>query len=426
MHATWWTFLGVLAALGPSCLAAGLDVEALVQQNEAAVVVILGRNPVDRAEVQSSGCFVHRSGLILTTTHQVRGLEDLRAVLRDGARRPLSVVALDKEHELALLRADGDPLAVVAIGDATALKSGAPLVAIAAPEGLSFSTVTGVVSSANRSYQGYRVIQTNLPASPGSSGGPVFDKAGAVVGLVVCKLTGQDWASFVNPINNAYDLLRQHGVPVPLAPPPLASADEAEILPADGISPLELEAVRAYNRGVRADTLEGKLAAYGAAVTFLPEFYQAWFNLAVAHTAAGDLDHAAQTYETAQRLRPDAPEVPVNLGRVFLEQGRGNDALACFRRVVQLTPHSAPAYNAVGEAHRQARQYDEAEQAFLNALRLDPAYAAARYNLALTYAAKGRNAEAVAGFREYLRLAPGAPDAREVEQWIRELAQTTE
>jgi len=426
MHATWWTFLGVLAALGPSCLAAGLDVEALVQQNEAAVVVILGRNPVDRAELQSSGCFVHRSGLILTTTHQVRGLEDLRAVLRDGARRPLSVVALDNEHELALLRADGDPLAVVAIGDAAALKSGAPLVAIAAPEGLSFSTVTGVVSSANRSYQGYRVIQTNLPASPGSSGGPVFDKAGAVVGLVVCKLTGQDWATFVNPINNAYGLLRQHGVPLPLAPPPLASADEAEILPADDITPLELEAVRAYNRGVRAHTPKEKLAAYGAAVTFLPQFYQGWFNLAVAHTAAGDLDNAAQTYETAQRLRPDAPEVPVNLGRVFLEQGRVNDALACFRRAVQLTPHSAPAYNDLGEAYRQARQYDEAEQAFLTALRLDPAYTAARYNLALTYAAKGRNAEAVAGFREYLRLAPGAPDAREVEQWIRELAQTTE
>jgi len=282
------------------------------------------------------------------------------------------------------------------------------------------------VSSPYRTYEGYRVIETDLPASPGSSGGPVFDKTGALIGVVVCKLTGQDWAPFVNPINNAYPLQRRCGVPVPGQPSLDSWGDEDEILPADGVTPLELEAVRAYNRGVRARTAEGKLAAYAAAVRLVPSFFEAWFNLAVAHAATGDPDAALEAYETAQALRPDAPEAAANLGRLFLEQGRVADALACFERVVELTPDSARAYNDVGEARRQAQQYGDAEDAFRTALRLDPAYAAAHYNLALTHAAEGRAAEAATGFRAYLRLMPGAADAAEVRAWIEELVRATE
>ena len=70
----------------------------------------------------------------------------------------------------------------------------------------------GVVSSTSRTYRGYPVLQVEMNASPGSSGGPVFDESGALVGVVVGKLQDQPWFTVVNPIFNAAALLSKHGI----------------------------------------------------------------------------------------------------------------------------------------------------------------------------------------------------------------------
>jgi len=402
--------------------AEALDTEHIVQQNEQAVVVILGTKTGSSAPVQSSGCYVDSSGLILTTAHQVRHVDGLRAKCLDGAERSLSVVALDNAREIALLRTDRPPRQVARIGDAQLLRSGSPLVAIATPQNLDFSTVAGIVSNTNRTYRGYHVLQTNLAASPGSSGGPVFDERGMLIGVIIGKLRDQEWVTVVNPINNAYRLLREHGVPVPEARDTEPDEVGEEIIPAAGATRLEVEAIRAYNRGVGATTTAEKIEEYRCAVKLIPGFFEAWFNLAVAYGASGDLVEAVAAYREAEKLRPDSAEVQRNLGRVLLKQKAFQAALACFERALACGP-TASSHNDVGEAHRQMNESEKAEQSFLSALQLDPQYAAARFNLALTYAAEGRADKAIESFQQYLALAPNAPDAEDVQAMIRRLQQ---
>ena len=410
----------VLILLGG--IAAAVDVEAIVQRNEGAVVVILGEKTGTDAPVQSSGCFVDASGLLLTTAHQVRDVKSLRAKLLDGRQCKLSVVDVDKGREIALLKSDVPPKHVAQLGDAATLKSGSPLVAIAAPENLDFTTVDGIVSSTNRTYQGHPVIQIKLPASPGSSGGPVFDQHGLLVGIVIGRIEDQDWVTIMNPVNNAYAMLERHGVKVPsrdrVAAPPEA---EEEIIPAKGVTGLELQALEAYNRGVAAQTPADKVAAYLGAVKLLPAFFEAWFNLAVTYAAADDLPNAEAAYKNAAKVKPNSVAVHRNLGRVFLRQQRPADAIACFDHAVKLAAGDPAVQNDLGEALRQAQQFDKAEQTLLAALKTKPDYAAARFNLALTYAAAGRSADAVDSFKKYLELVPNAPDADEVKDWIRKL-----
>ena len=87
----------------------------------------------------------------------------------------------------------------------------------------------------------------------------------------------------------------------------------------------------------------------------------------------------------------------------------------------QLAPNEARAHNDLGEALRQNGKYDLAETSFKKALSLDSAYASARYNLALTYIALNRSAEAIQNLEAYVTARPGASDAEQVRAWIAQL-----
>lgn len=410
----------VLVYIAGAFAAAALpDYETIVRENERAVVVIHGVRPDTRAEIQSSGCLVSGAGHILTTAHQIGGAAELEARLHDGTRHALELLALDDAREIALLRAPLRDAPHVRLGDAGALRAGAPLVSIAAPRSLEFSAVSGIVSNTNRTYRGYPVIQADLRASPGSSGGPVFNRHGELVGLIVGRLRDEDWITVINPVGNAAPILSRHGI-LGADPPPLADED-FELTPAEGVDARTLEAVHAYNRGVRSPDAAAKIGHYETAVRLLPEFFEAWFNLAIAQTRMQALEDALTSYARAEALRPEAVAVPRNVGRIHLMRGAHSQAEAAFRRALELAPESPQSYNDLGEVHRQAEHYEAAAAAFERAAALDASYAPAQYNLGLTRALQGQRGEAIAHFQRYLALRPGSSDAEPVQGWIRAL-----
>ncbi len=414
-----WLRKSLFILVAVHCAAAhAIDTEAIVQQNEKAVVVILGQKKDSGAPVQSSGCFIHESGLILTTAHQVHGVGSLHAKTMDGKEYPLSVVAVNDSCEIALLKSGTPPTHIVRIGDASTLRSGSPLVSIGTPENLDFSTVTGIVSNTNRTYRNCPVLQTNIPASPGSSGGPVFDQHGMLVGVLIGKLRDQEWVTIVNPVNSAYPLLKEHGVPVPA---PDNGDALGEIVPENNVEGIQRQAIETYNRGVQATAIADKIAAYGTAAKLFPAFYDAWFNLATAYTASGEYEHALESFGRAEPLKSNALEIFRGKGRVLLKLRKYPEAIACLERAAILAPTDASAHNDLGEAHREAEDFAKAASAFEAALKLDSAYGLARYNLGLTYAALGRIDDAIEQFQTYLRDAPDAPDAGKVKEWISKL-----
>jgi len=396
------------------------DVERIVRENEAAVLVIVGERQATGAQVQSSGCIVHPDGLVITTAHQIAGVHELSGRLQDGTTIPLSPLVVNAREELALLRANAPgPYAVARIGSTAGLRSGSSLVAIATPLSLDFTTVTGIVSSTKRTYRGYPVLQTELSASPGSSGGPVFDKHGSLVGLIIGRPEGLEWVTLVNPIDNAFPLLREHGVIS--AGPAVLHDGEVEVVPAAGIRPNELRAINLYNRGVRAKDPVAKAAAYREATTLLPGFFEAWFNLGVALSLRGELDSAAVAYKTAAEIRPVVP-VRRNLGLLHLRAGKLDAALAQFQAALDTAPQSPQILNDLGETYRRMNRLEKAAQSLEQALKQDANYAQARYNLGLTRAMMGDAEGAIQQFETYLELRPDASDVAEVRAWIAKLA----
>lgn len=393
------------------------DLERIVAENEPAVVIILGNRTDTGAEVQSSGCCISAEGHVITTGHQIEGVEKMTATFSDGRKMPLKVLFLDRQRELALLKTEQPSNAAVPIGNAKTLRGGSPLISIATPVNLAFSTVRGIVSSTNRTYNDYPVIQAELPASPGSSGGPVFDRYGNLVGMIIGQLETEQWVTVVNPINNAYALLEEQKLLVKRP-----DKEDALLDPMENASAIEKDAIDAYNAGVTAPDPAAKVRAYAKAVELVPAFFEAWFNQGVAYTQLAELDLAEKAYQKAAVLRPDALEVKRNIGRLYLRDKRLEEAVKAFEALVILAPDAPQSYNDLGEAFRQLGRTAEAIANFEKALSLDPKYAKAVYNLALACAGDGRSKEAIIHFQRYLALSPQPQDSQEVAKFIEQLS----
>ena len=150
-------------------------------------------------------------GWILTNDHVVPDAPRVVVVLHDGRQRTVKEIRRDTRSDLALLVIDpkGLGLAQAEWGDSEALDLADWTLAIGQPFGLSGTVTAGIVSGARRGFGpvGYDdLIQTSAAINPGSSGGPLIDLDGCVVGINVAIKTltgGYEGVGFAVPSSRA-------------------------------------------------------------------------------------------------------------------------------------------------------------------------------------------------------------------------------
>ena len=121
-------------------------------------------------------------GTVITNCHVATAGGSL--TVKVGAEQfSASVEVADEEYDLCRLSVMGLTAPAVTIGTADSLKTGQKVFAIGSPQGLELTISDGIVSGMRDLPQG-RVIQTTAPISPGSSGGPLFDAYGRLVGIM--------------------------------------------------------------------------------------------------------------------------------------------------------------------------------------------------------------------------------------------------
>ena len=171
------------------------SVEAAVARAAPAVVSI-------QAGPLSGSGFLIADRTVVTGWHVVSDDRDpdpggqVAVTLSDGQTVPGRVVALDPAIDLAVVDL-ARPVAGVAplrFADAATIRPGQPVVAIGTPSGLAQTVTVGVVSHPARNDARLRLspaqvnmVQTDTPVSPGSSGGPLLDMAGDVVGVLLLR-----------------------------------------------------------------------------------------------------------------------------------------------------------------------------------------------------------------------------------------------
>jgi putative serine protease PepD len=137
-----------------------------------------------------SGAIVTDTGTVLTAHHVVSGGGSISILFSDGTKTTATVAAANPAHDVAILTPKKLPEVVVPATLGGGVAVGSDVVAIGNPLGLRDSTTTGVVSGLNRTTKTKTgslsgLIQFDAAVNPGSSGGPLLNSQGLVVGVVV-------------------------------------------------------------------------------------------------------------------------------------------------------------------------------------------------------------------------------------------------
>jgi len=188
-------------------------VEQLAAKARSSVVMIESVDRTDREGGKGTGYVVREDGVIATNFHVIGEHRSFRVKLVDGKTyEPKTILAVDRNKDLALIQIDLKGLPALPLGDSDALTPGQGIVALGNPLGFDFSVTRGVVA-ALRELEGNPMIQVAIPIEPGSSGSPVLDMKGKVIGTVAIKSGGA--MGFAVPVNDLKRLLANPN-PVPM------------------------------------------------------------------------------------------------------------------------------------------------------------------------------------------------------------------
>lgn len=213
-HSQWERLLDGLGAPGVPSEAQGVsvaihdppesakEVERMVANVQAACVTIRTENG------HGSGVIITNDGYVVTTAHVVDGTEAVLVRSAKGRESAATVVRIDKEHDVALIRLWPGSYTMARLGRSSSVAIGAEVYAIGSPrfEELGQSVSRGIVSGF-REIGGHRYIQSDLAVNPGNSGGPLVTRDGRVIGLAAWRVTESEGLSFFVPIEDAISSL---------------------------------------------------------------------------------------------------------------------------------------------------------------------------------------------------------------------------
>ena len=389
----------------------------------AATVLLVMEDNSGKPLGLGSGFFVD-TNLIVTNFHVIDGAAQgtAKRVGQEMEYTIEGVTTMDESHDLAILQVLGLGVQPLSLGDSDTVEIGDTVYVAGNPKGYLEGTFSNGIISAIRGDSTSKRLQMTAPISPGSSGGPVLNWSGEVIGVSFATFRDGQNLNFAIPSNYLKELLTQLG-------PTKSSSSEKQSLSGE------------------SDGDKDTLVEYDKAIQLNPNDAEAYLNRGIAKNKLEQYFTAITDYDTTIRLKPNSADAYLNLGNAKAELGQYDAAIADFDTAIQLKPDYAEAYLNRGEAKRHLEQYTAAIADFNIAIQLKPNYAAyykrgrvkdnlGQHTAAITdfakaYYSRGRvnvkrknNKNARRDFQTALKLATQAGDKHlknEIESSIREL-----
>jgi tetratricopeptide (TPR) repeat protein len=437
----------------------------LVKKIQPAVATVIAYD-IDRNITNlGTGFFINKKGHLITNFHVLAGryAADVRTA-HGKSYRVKAVLAENKPADLLKLEVDVPPeeLDWITVGTRPP-EIAERIVVVGSPMGLEQTVSEGIVSSIRDIPPVGEVFQMSAPISPGSSGSPVVNAKGEVVGIATFQfISGQNLnfavaarqISEMRPLDPAKTVsewtfghqggkpraaaeLCQKGFSFSINGEDRKAVDyfrkATEDDPGDpaawsglgscyaGMNSAE-EAIAAYKRAVQANPgdesgyfhlanyygklgrFEEAIAAYREAIGVNPRFEAAHFNLGVVLSRLGRFEEGKDQFETVTRLNPEAAPAHYNMGIAYSQLGRFTEAIAAQTQAIRLTPNFAPAHLALGEALTGLGRSDEALRAYKEAIRVEPDFAPAHLSMGDALLGRGDKAGALEEYKILKKL----------------------
>jgi tetratricopeptide (TPR) repeat protein len=407
------------------------DLPELVRRIKPSAVAIETFDVKGEKLSRGSGFFIG-ADRIVTNRHVIDGAFRAEIHSSSGKSFPVKgVLAVDAEGDIALLKVDvpaniARPLAL----ERTSPQEGESVVVIGNPFGLEGSVTNGIVSAVRDIPTFGRIIQITAPISPGSSGSPVVNMQGQVIGVATLQVTGGQSVNFAIPSERISQL--QTSSPISLSDLVAASGRNKRAKAVqffrDGLSYLSKDdcekALPYFEKAVESDGnyveawaqagfCNEKLGRHAEAIDAskkavnLRPSAESYFNIGLASYYLKQYREAAEAYRQAIRLDPyNAADAYYALGLVYRDWGKTDDEIQAYKQAIRLRPDYASAYERLGSRYVKSKKYSDAVEVFKQLSSLRPGDANAPNNMGEAYLELGRKDEAVAAFRHAIQLKP--------------------
>ena len=407
----------------------------LIEEVTASTVLLVMNDSNNNPISMGSGFFVHPN-TIATNYHVIEGAAQGTANLVGMPTKYTidGVLAIDKDNDLALLKVTTSsgikPLCL--IDDSDTVKIGETVFVVGNPKGLEGTLSDGIISSL-RTLECKKRLQMTAPISPGSSGGPVLNRKGEVIGIAVGfnqALDAQN-LNFAIPANYLKKLLDPLGLATPLSEQEQSRSAKkynrqgnvkfkqgdyvGAIEDYDKAIQLKPDYAEAYNnRGL----MKHELGEHGAALSDLNNAIQLKPNLSVAYNnrglakqALGELHSAITDYDKAIQLKDNDAVVYNSRGSAKRALGDHFAALADHDKAIQLKPDYAEAYNERGYTRHELGEHEAALADHDKAIHLKPDFAVAYNNRGFVKYELGDHFAALANYDTAIQLKPDYPNS---------------
>ena len=376
------------------CANAANDTASVVASAKPAVVTVTTYDAAGKQTGLGTGFFVDDSHVV-TCYHVIDGATKAKIKTATGKTYQVKgIAASDRIADVVRLSLTSPVKGAKSLAFSKSLpKQGEKIVVVGTPLGLELTVSDGIVS-AIRDTPGFpKLIQITAPISPGSSGSPVLNLNGQVVGVATYfAVKGQ---------NLNFAVASEHV----LSLKPSVSA-----LPGAPSSSMDKE-MRAGLDCVVGQDYAKALPHFETATRLGPNIPECWFYIGVVYDHLGRYSDAVDACKEAIRIKPDLAEAHCNLGHAYFCLGKYSDAVGAYKQAIRIKPDFAKAHHNLGVAYGQLTRYADAVDAYKEAIRIKPDYAEAHCGLGVAYGQLTHHSDAVDCFKQAIRIKPDYAEA---------------
>jgi len=386
----WFLICCVLCASVSSILQAEENLPALIKQCQQSVVLITTYAETGESLSQGTGFFINKSGEVVTNNHV---LEDARRVeiktSKGETYTAKMITAEDKEGDIIRFSVDipqgkVSPLSLTS----STPEVGEKIIVIGNPLGFEQTVSDGIISAV-RDIPGLgKIIQMTAPISPGSSGSPVLNMKGAVIGLATLQsIEGQN-LNFVVPSERIAKLTqKERAISVKQEKNEIAEWKQSE----EGLCYFGMVFII-------AEDYEKALAYFEKAHKNNADSVDAYFYIGYCNSSLGHYNEAMEAYKEVVSLRPDEVAAYNNLGSVYVKLDRYAEAIESFKKAISIMPNDFGVYYNLGIVYDKLNQSTGAIESYKKAISLKPDLAEAYLGLGAVYGNLGRDNEAIEAY----------------------------
>jgi Tfp pilus assembly protein PilF len=389
----------LILALSAAAIRAA-DIPTLVRKTKPAVVEIMTFDSQNKPLKTGTGFFVSSDGALLTNFHVISGASSIMAKTPTGAVYFLKgILAASESDDVAKLQFLATDVPYLTLGSSLNAVEGQPVLVIGNPEGLEGTVSDGIISAFR---SGRSMIQITAPISPGSSGSPVLDESGNVIGMATLVLRDGQNLNFAISAETIKDAIQSGGkASVAVATPSATESPSTKSKYADIMASYYfLKGCDEGNKKKYNDSVKDYTEAIGSK----PDFAEAYWNRGWSYIQLGLYEKAIMDLSEAIRLKPDESEIYLNRGNAYSELKQYERAIADYTEVIRLKPDYSSAYFNIANTYSELKQYERAIADYTEAIRLKSDYADAYQNRAYAYHMLGDDKAGLSDLKKAKRL----------------------